>query len=133
MNPYEAPQASVATQEQGSRRTLYMLAAIGAFLASVYWAGLTLLLALGVASGSVSGMQVILPVVLIVLYAFRGVQLWKGEPAAAQRILALHVVGGILAIVQMAGGNEIVMILHGIKLAIHLFGGVTAHLARRAG
>jgi hypothetical protein len=77
-------------------------------------------------------MQVILPCVLIVLYAVRGVQLWKGDPAAAQRILVLHAVGGILAVVQMAGGNPLVMVLQGIKLGIHVFGGVTAHLARRA-
>ncbi len=130
MNPYEAPRADVGvgTSPRSSRRTLFVLAAIGAFLASAYWTALTILIVL---STEVSA-QLAIQVVLIGLYAVRGVQLWKGDPAAAQRILVLHVIGGVMAVIQAVMGNPIVIVLQVIKLAIHLFGGITAHLARRA-
>jgi hypothetical protein len=134
MNPYQppgnygAPTAAVATATRGP----FLLAAIGAWLAGAYWAAITLLLMLGVAAGSVSGAQIILPVVLIVLYALRGYQLFNGDPAAARRILWLHVVGGIAATLQMMSGNVILVALNGVKILIHIFGGVTAWMAQRA-
>jgi len=112
-------------------RTPFILAGVGALLASVYWAGLTLLIGVGVASGSVSSMQVILPIVLIVLYALRGFQLFKGDPTAARRILWLHGVGGVMAVIQIASGSTLLVVLQSIKLLIHIFGGVTALLAQR--
>lgn len=137
-NPYLAP-----NPEQGSsnpygatpppvNRTPFVLAAVGAFLASAYWAGLTLLITFGVATGAVSGFQIILPCVLIALYALRGYQLWKGDPAAATRVLWLHGIGGVMAVLQIASGGTILMVLQGIKLLIHIFGGVTAFMAQRA-
>ena len=84
----------------------------------MYWAGLTLLIALGVATGSVSAVQILLPCVLIVLYAVRGFQILKGDPVAAKRILWLHGIGGVMAIIQMASGNPLLILLQSIKMAI---------------
>jgi hypothetical protein len=108
------------------------LAGSGACLASVYWAALTLLLGFGVAKGSVSGTRIVFPLILIVLYALRGVQIFKGDVAAARRVLWLHAVGGVFAVVQMASGNIFLMVLQGIKVATHIFGGATAYLAYRS-
>ncbi|MEO7094948.1 MAG: hypothetical protein ABI175_16940 [Polyangiales bacterium] len=133
LNPYQAPDAYLTDGQPGARgRGMFVLAAIGAWLASVYWAGLTALLALGAAAGATSPLQIIMPCVLIVLYAFRGVQLYKGDAAAAQKIVVLHAIGGIMAIIQIAAGNSLVVVLYGIKVAIHVFGGVTAYLTRRS-
>ena len=134
MNPYQPPGdyappgAAVATVNRGP----FILAAVGAWLAGAYWAAITLLLTLGAAAGSVSGAQIILPCVLIALYAMRGYQLFKGDPAAAKRILWLHGVGGVAAIVYMMSGGAIVMVLNGIKVLIHIFGAITAIMASRA-
>jgi hypothetical protein len=132
-NPYEPPRAAgptaaVATASRGP----FVLAAVGAFLAGGYWALITLLLVAGVAAGSVSGAQIILPVILIALYIARGTQLLRGDPMAARRILWLHGVGGIAAIVQMQSSTGLVVTLQGIKVVIHVFGGITAFLAQRS-
>jgi hypothetical protein len=134
MNPYQPPgypQSALGTAAVVNR-TPFLLAAAGAGLASAYWAMLTLLIALGVATGSVSGTQMVLPFVLIILYAARGYQLYKGDPLAAKRILWLHGVGGVVAIVQMLTGGGLLMVLQGIKVLIHIFGGITAYMAQRA-
>jgi hypothetical protein len=131
MNPYTPPgypQATVASPT----RTPFLLAAVGAWLAAAYWAALTLLIGVGAVMGSLSGVQIILPVVLVVLYVLRGTQLFKGDPNAARRILWLHGVGGVVAIVQVISGGGLFAILQGIKVAIHVFGGVTAYLAQRS-
>jgi len=131
-NPYEAPRAQTASTYMASvPRTPFVLAAIGAWLASAYWAALTLLIA---TFGSGSLVSTLMPMVLIGLYAVRGYQLFKGDVAAAQRILLLHAIGGVVAILQMAKGvDAMVMALQGVKVLIHVFGGVTALLAQRAG
>jgi hypothetical protein len=113
-------------------RTYFVLAGVGGFLASAYWALLTLLIGFGVAAGSVSGTQLVFPVILIVLYILRGAEILKGNVAAAQRILWLHVVGGLAALVQMGSASSLVVVLQTIKIGIHVFGGITAYLARRA-
>jgi hypothetical protein len=113
-------------------RTPFILAALGAGLASVYWAGLTLLIASSVASGSLSPTQVILPLVLVALYALRGFQLFKGDPAAARRILWLHGLGGVMALIAAFSGTGVIVALQGVKLVIHAFGGATALWALRA-
>lgn len=134
-NPYQAPrpQAPFDYRQAGppEDRTMFVLAAIGAGLASVYWAALTLLIGLGAALGSVSMFQVVLPIVLIVLYAVRGFQIFKGDRNAARRILWLHGLGGIAAIMQIASGGGFFAVLQGLKIVIHLFGGITAYLAQR--
>ena len=133
-NPYQPPGdyrpagAGVATVN----RTPFVLAAVGAWLAGAYWAAITLLLTFGVATGSVSAAQIILPCILIALYAMRGYQLFQGDPAAARRILWLHGVGGVAAIVYMMSGGAGVVVLNGIKVLIHIFGGITAVMAQRA-
>ena len=106
-NPYQPPQAPFGYPQSAppENRTMFVLAAIGAGLASVYWAGLTLLIGLGAAMGSASMVQVILPIVLIVLYAVRGLQIFKGDRAAARRILWLHGLGCIAAFMQIAAGG----------------------------
>jgi hypothetical protein len=138
-NPYEAPRAErLESTDQGqvpqSLRGPFLLAAIGAWLASAYWAGLTLLLLLGLAMGSASSsFQVLFPAVLIGLYAFRGYQLIKGNPAAAKRILWLHGFGGAAALLNIVSSTtSLWSTLQGIKIAIHVFGAVTAYLAHRA-
>jgi hypothetical protein len=138
-NPYQPPQSyrAPAPYPPGGAppnvpRTPFVLAAVGAFLASGYWAALTLLLGLGAAVGNISLMQTILPVVLVVLYAMRGYQIFKGDPNAAKRILWLHGVGGVVAIMQIAQGHGVFVALQSIKGLIHVFGGVTAYMAQRA-
>jgi hypothetical protein len=137
-NPYDAPRADGPPwQAQGAmsattNRGPFILAAVGAWLASAYWAALTLLIGLGAAIGTTSPAQIVLPCVLIVLYAVRGLQLFKGDPNAARRILWLHGIGGLAAIVYMASGGGFIVALQGVKLLIHVFGGITAYLALRA-
>lgn len=136
-NPYEAPGPDAADSPRAaqvaSERLLFLLAAGGAILASLYWAALTLLIGLAAAFGSLSPAQLVLPCVLIALYAYRGFQLFKGDPNAAKRILWLHGAGGVVAIFQMAaGGGMLLLALQGTKVAIHIFGAVTAYLALRA-
>jgi hypothetical protein len=113
-------------------RTLFIVAGVGAILASLYWGGMTLLLLLGAVAGSLSPAQVILPFVLIVLYAYRGFQLFQGNVSAARRIVWLHAVGAAVALLQVLTGGLLVAILHGIKLSINIFGGVSAFLAARS-
>jgi hypothetical protein len=114
-------------------RLFHTLAAVGAGFAALYWAALTAMLALAATSGSVSPAQVILPCVLIGLYAYRGFQLLQGNTAAAQRLIWLHVVGGIVAIAQIATGAQgLFAFLQAFKVAIHIFGGITAFLAARS-
>jgi hypothetical protein len=130
-NPYQSPND---LREVGAplNRTPFILAGIGALLASVYWGVLTLLIGFAAATGAVSAFQVILPCILIALYALRGYQLFKGDPAAAKRVLWLHGLGALMAVIQISSGDTIVKVLYGIKVAIHLFGVVTAYMATKA-
>jgi hypothetical protein len=134
-NPYQAP-SMLVSDPQGAvaapNRTLFILAGVGSLLACAYWAGMTLLLGLSMAMGTGSAFNLFFPVILIVLYAVRGVQILKGDVRATRRILWLHVVGGIAAVAQMLTGNVIVIALNVIKVCIHLFGGTTAMLATRS-
>gem|GEM_PF-6072742 len=127
-NPYEPP-GLYEPPQQPTSKTPFILAAIGAFAASLYWAGLTLLIGLSEASG----VQMVMPFVLVGLYAFRGFQVYSGDPAAAQRLLWLHGIGAAMTVFQMTqGGDGVVMLLQGIKVGIHLFGGGTAYFALKA-
>jgi hypothetical protein len=89
-NPYQAPglyaPPATAVAVGAPSRTLFILAGVGAFLASGYWALMTLLLVAGMAAGTVSGTTLVFPVILIVLYALRGLQIIKGDVAAPRRI-----------------------------------------------
>jgi hypothetical protein len=137
-NPYDPPQhykqpaAGPGVAGAAGNRNLFVLAAIGAGLASLYWAALTLLIGVGVAIGTGSPVQIVLPFVLIALYAVRGYQLFRGDPAAARRILWLHGIGGLAAFVQMVSAGGFWGALQGVKILIHIFGGVTALLALRS-
>jgi hypothetical protein len=135
-NPYQAPQAlpipSPRFDAPTGSRSLFVLAAAGAGLASLYWAGLTLLFGLGAAFGSTSPLQMFWPVVLVVLYAVRGFQIFQGNVPATRRILWLHGIGAVAAVVQMVSGNVLLIVLQSIKVMIHLFGGTTAFLAFRS-
>lgn len=113
-------------------KTPFLLAAIGSALAALYWAGLTALIAFAATFGSVSGAQIILPCVLIALYGWRATQIYKGDPDAARKVLWLHGLGGITAVIQIATGGPLMFVLQGIKLVIHIFGGITAFNASRA-
>ena len=136
-NPYEPPHVPAGyvpyPNSAKATRTPFILAAVGAWAASAYWALYTLLVGIGVAMGSGSPIAALAPIVLIVLYAMRGFQLIKGDPAAIQRILWLHAVGGAMAIFQMIGQDStLVVALNGIKVAIHIFGGAAAIYAKRS-
>lgn len=126
-NPYEPPGFS---DPQGPpSKTPFVLAALGAFAASLYWAGLTLLIGLGESSG----VQMIMPFVLVGLYAYRGFQVYSGDTGAAQRLLWLHGIGAAMTVFQMMkGGEGVWILLQGVKVAIHLFGGGAAYFALKA-
>jgi hypothetical protein len=129
-NPYESPGDGgyPGAEMDPARRTKFVVAAIGSGLASLYWAALTALIGLGVAAGGVSGAQLILPCVLIGLYGVRAYQMFKGDESAAKKVLWLHGVGGAIAIFNViSGGSGFIVVLQGIKVLIHLFGGITAY------
>ena len=130
MNQFEPAPAAPPT----GNRFFFMLAAAGAGFAALYWAALTALTAVGVAAGAGNAAQVIVPCVLIALYAYRGFQLLRGDVAAARRLMLLHVVGSIVTVVQivMGHGDGIMVVLQGIKVAINVFGGIAAFLAVRS-
>jgi hypothetical protein len=113
-------------------RTSFVLAAVGAGLASLYWGGMTLLIGAAASGGQTSPTAVILPMFLIGLYALRAYQIFQGNGSALSSALWLHGIGGVMALVQMPSGGPVIMVLQGIKAAIHVFGGVTAYLARKA-
>ena len=127
-NPYEPPRQAVNALSP-SVRGAFTLAGAAAFLASIYWGVFTLLVGFGAAMGSTSPLQILLPVVLVVLYAMRGFQLLKGDVAAARRLIWLHGVGAVAAFIQLLSGQ--VVILLAIKVAINVFGAVTAYRATR--
>lgn len=101
---------------------LCTLAAVGAFAAAAYWALLTFLIGV---SGQ-SPVQMLVPFILIGLYAYRGYQLMKGNVVAASGLIWLHGIGAVMTVIQLAGGAAPVLL--GVKLAIHAFGVVTALL-----
>jgi len=132
-NPYQPPLSHDHQDPRGSGRphgSAFLLAAAGAWLAAAYWAALTLLITFGVAAGSVSPLQIILPSFLIALYVMRGVQVYKGNASAATSLMWLHGIGGAFALMQMFSGTGAVFVLQAIKIAIHLFGGVMAYRAK---
>jgi hypothetical protein len=139
-NPYQPPSAYGGPPPGASpgvgavvvNRTPFVLAGIGAGLASVYWAASALLRAIDSAAGGVSGMSVVLPILLVVLYAMRGVQVFRGDPSAAQRLLWLHVVGAVAALLQTLAASGFYAGMAGVKVIINIFGAVTAFLATRA-
>jgi hypothetical protein len=136
-NPYQPPSGpdpyASPSRDDSSSRVLFTLAGVGALFASGYWALMTGLTGLNAAFGSGSATALILPVYLIVVYAMRGFRLFKGDARAAQRILWLHGVGAVFAVLQITQGRStIVMALQAFKVLIHVFGGVTAYLALRS-
>jgi hypothetical protein len=137
VNPYEPPRPPSANlpYSQGSalptNRTPFVLAAVGAWCASGYWALMTRFIGLGVVTGASSGFGLFFPVLLIVLYASRGVQIFKGDPAAVRRILRLHGIGVLAALSQAAQSHGIVVALQGLKVLINLGGLGTAFWALR--
>jgi uncharacterized protein YaaW (UPF0174 family) len=44
----------------------------------------------------------------------------------------LHGLGVVVSVIQFAAGGPVMWLLQGIKIAIHIFGLVSAFLARRA-
>ena len=131
-NPYEPP-APLSQVDPTFNRRPFVLAAIGAWLAAVYWLGMTLLIGLGVAMSGAGGAQLILPLVLIGLYAHRGYRLYQADPAMIRSILVLHLLGMVATIFQITTTKDaFVVTLSIVKIAIHVFGLITALLARRA-
>jgi hypothetical protein len=116
-------------------RNMFVLAGVAAMLAAGYWGVLALLALFGsmASPGTISPIQSILPIVLVVLYLMRGLRLFKCDYVAAKRIVVLHVIGAIAAVLQMRYGGSVWMTLQGIKVAINVFGAITAYLASRPG
>ncbi len=131
MNPYEPPRAVAVENARPVSKTPLLLAALGAWGAAAYWALLTALLAFGAAMGSVGATNLILPVILIALYATRGVQMLKGEARAIRSLLWLHGVGGVVAVMQVATSQGFFVALQAVKVVVHVFGIVTVLMARR--
>lgn len=136
VNPYEPPQAQRAfpypqVPSPTVNRTPFVLAAVGAWCASGYWALMTLLIGVGVMTGSSSGFGLVFPVILIGLYATRGMQIWKGDPQAVKRILWLHGIGAFAAASQAAQSHGIAAGLQGLKVIINLGGLAAAFWAYR--
>jgi hypothetical protein len=130
-NPYQPPEGRPVDAAPNKR--IFVLAGIGALAASAYWGLQTLVRGLSAASSgsSLSFIGLVLPAVLVVAYATRGFQLFKGDVSAAASILFLHGIGGLMAMLQMAQYPE-QRVLQVVKLLIHIFGGVTAYLARKS-
>jgi hypothetical protein len=126
--PYSHP-----AQPQARVGVPFVLAAIGAWITAIYWAAVTLIIGLGVALGSGSFMNFIMPCVLIGLYALRGFQIFKGDPRAAQRIIWLHGIGCISALSQVAAATSTFVVgMQVIKIVINILGGVAAFYAYRS-
>ncbi len=122
--------------EQQPTRTVFVLAAIGAALAALFWGALLALLFLGMKGGAkVEGLQLIMPVILVVLYGMRAFAVYNGDRNAAKRLMFLHGLGILASIFQIsqfpASAGAMLTMLYGFKIAVHVFGGVTAYLASR--
>jgi hypothetical protein len=133
-NPYAGPPpgASPGAGVALVNRTPLVLAAVGAWLASLYWAALALRRGLFAAGGAGSGVTVIMPMILVVLYAMRGFQVLQGDPAAARRLVWLHAFGGVAALLLVFSMSGLDAGLQSVKVLIGIFGCVTAYLAQRA-
>jgi len=131
-NPYAGAPPVASSGVAAVNRTPLVLAAVGAWLASLYWAALALLRGLFAAAGTGSGAMVIMPIVLIVLYAMRGFQVLQGDPAAARRLLWLHAFGALAALLLAFSTSGFYAGLQSVKVLIGIFGAVTAFRAQRA-
>jgi hypothetical protein len=69
----------------------------------------------------------------IAFYGSRAYRIFKGDAVSAVRDLVwLHAIGLIAVAIRMFSGSTLLMVLQGVKIAIHIFGGVAAYLARRS-
>jgi hypothetical protein len=107
-------------------------AAVASGAASIYWALLTLLTARVVASKELSATQLVFPVILVGLYAFRAIQTYRGNAQAVVSLLYLNGLGAIISLYNMRGATQVVIVLQGVKVLIHIFGLITAWRARQA-
>lgn len=133
-NPYQPPRSSDQPSTQAeSNRKLFLLAGIGAALAGGYWALVGAVVALGSASGAFSAGSLFPPLLAIAFYGSRAYRIFKGDAASAVRDLVwLHAIGLIAVAIRMFSGSTLLMALQGVKIAIHIFGGVAAYLAKRS-
>jgi hypothetical protein len=122
----------ITPESQDPDRTLCTLAAVGAALASTYWGALVALMLLGMFGGyAISPLQVALPILLIVLYAMRAVRVYRGDRSAARRLAWLHLIGGVFGLIYLTNYGSVIATLYGIKVAIHVLGGIPAFLVSR--
>jgi hypothetical protein len=112
-----------------SNHTSFVVAAAVAVLTSLYWAGLAFLVGVASSVGDASPAELIVPIILIGLYAFRGFQVFQGDPAAARSLLWLHGIGGLIGVMRMFGGDPVTLVLYGIKVVLHVAGAGTAYWA----
>jgi hypothetical protein len=128
-NPYQPPGAPDQREPGQPNRTPFVLAAVGAGLASVYWAAMVVLV---LSMGAAADPQTFVPIVLVGFYGYRGYQIFGGDKQAAQRILWLHGIGVLMAFMQMMSGESGLAVFQGVKIAINVFGAITAYLATQA-
>ncbi|MBS2032579.1 MAG: hypothetical protein JST54_32195 [Deltaproteobacteria bacterium] len=128
-NPHQPP-IPADLEEPSFNRRPFVLAAVASGLASAYWGVLTLLIVLGAGAGNMSPLNVVLPILLIFLYAQRAMRVFNGDRSAASRLIGLHLIGGLMTVMRLAAGGFLV--LYVIKLVIHIFGALTAYSASRA-
>ena len=127
-DPYKPPVPADIGEPTFSRRP-FVLAAVASGLTSAYWSVLTLLILIGAGSADLSPVQVVLPLILIFLYAQRAMRVFNGDRSAANRLIGLHLIGGLMTVMRLAAGGFIV--LYVIKLVIHIFGALTAYWASK--
>jgi hypothetical protein len=122
----------MARDDSWANRTPFIIAAVGSWLASAYWALLTALTFLtAITGGELSGFRALLPLVLIVLYAVRGFGALRGDPRSLNSLTWLHGIGAVATLINSRDLSGLALGLNAVKIAINLFGAVSAFMAMR--
>ena len=119
-------------EDRWQNRTPMIVAAVASWLASAYWALLTVLTFLASITGEISGIRALLPLVLIVLYAVRGFGAFRGDPRSLTSLTWLHGIGAVATLINSRSLSGLSLGLNAVKIAINLLGAVTAYMAMRS-
>jgi hypothetical protein len=122
----------MAGEKDWANRTPMIVAAVGAWLASAYWALLAALTFLAAIAGELNGFRALLPLVLIVLYAVRGFGAFRGDPRSLNSLTWLHGIGAVATLINSRDLSGLALGLNAVKIAINLFGAVAAFMAMRS-
>ena len=83
--------------------------------------------------GAIESYQLVMPIVLVALYAMRAYRVYTGDLRSARNLAWLHALGAIVAVVNIVQFNTpIITVLYGIKVVVHVVGGVPAFLLSRS-